>query len=328
MIITVNLKPSYNIIIEKNALDNIDRYIDINRKVLIVTDNGVPTEYVNKVYSKIEDAYTFVIEQGEKSKNIENYEKILKFLVEKKFTRTDCIIGLGGGVVGDLAGFVASTFMRGIDFYNLPTTLLAQVDSSIGGKTGINYEGIKNIVGSFYQPKKVIIDPMTLNTLDKRLYNEGIAEVIKMTLLFNKDFFNRLLNEKLDNETIIYEALMIKKDIVEQDEKEAGIRRYLNFGHTIGHAVESLNRGKIYHGEAVSIGMMYMVSDEVKPVLKELLDRYKLPTFTKLKADDIIEVIRHDKKAQGDLIHIIYCNHIGEGNDYIMPIDDLRKYLN
>ena len=169
MIIPVNLgEQSYNIILKRGALNNASDYLRLDRRVLIVTDSGVPREYSEAIKAQTKDAIIYTIKQGEESKNIHNYMELLRVLAKEKFTRTDCVVAVGGGVCGDLAGFVASTYMRGIDFYNVPTTLLSQVDSSIGGKVAIDFEGIKNIVGAFYQPKAVLIDPCVLKTLDKR----------------------------------------------------------------------------------------------------------------------------------------------------------------
>jgi 3-dehydroquinate synthase len=180
-----------------------------------------------------------VIPQGEKNKNFETYKFLLEVLSENEFTRNDCIVAVGGGVVGDISGFTASTYMRGIDFYNIPTTLLSQVDSSIGGKTAIDFYGYKNTVGAFYQPKAVVIDPDVLKTLPKRQLNNGLCESIKMAATSDKELFNLIKNGgAYDNiETVIEKSLKIKKAVVENDEKEVGLRRVLNFGHTVGHAV-------------------------------------------------------------------------------------------
>ena len=321
----------YDVVIEKNSLDKVNEYLNLNRKVLVVTDSLVPTIYSNKVLDHAKIGYLYTIESGEKSKNLENYTKILSFLAEKEFSRSDCIVAVGGGVVGDLTGFVASTYMRGIDFYNIPTTLLAQVDSSIGGKTAIDYNGYKNIVGSFYPPKKVIIDPITLETLDQRQLHSGLVEAIKMALTSNNCLFELIeksndLNEEL--ETIIVEALKIKKDVVEVDPKEQGLRKILNFGHTIGHAIESSGKfNDLLHGEAVGIGMVYFSSNSVKNRLLKVLEKYNLPTSINIEDRELIKYINLDKKRTGDFITIVKVNQPGSYILEKIKLENIKEYL-
>ena len=231
MIIPVNLdKNGYDIIFERGALQKVSDLLNLDRKVLIVTDDGVPPEYAEEVRSVSSDAYLTVMPAGEESKSFKNLEKICHTMLQNSFTRNDCVIAVGGGVVGDLAGFAASCYMRGIDFYNVPTTLLSQVDSSVGGKTAIDLDGIKNIVGSFYQPKKVIIDPKVLDTLSKRNFACGAAEIIKMAVCFDRKLFELIEEKGVKNclEEAITGALKIKAAVVEKDEKEGGLRRALN----------------------------------------------------------------------------------------------------
>ena len=215
MILNVTMKDvNYDVIIQRHSLDDINNYLNLNRKVLVLTDSGVPAFYAQKVLEKSYEGYLYIINQGEESKSFENFGLILDYLVEKEFSRTDCIVALGGGVVGDLAGFVASTYMRGIDFYNIPTTLLSQVDSSIGGKTAIDKKGIKNVVGAFYPPKKVVIDPEVLKTLDTRQLHSGLVEAIKMAITSNEELFKLIENSSdllMDIDEIIYKSLLIKK---------------------------------------------------------------------------------------------------------------------
>ena len=321
----------YDVVIEKNSLDKVNEYLNLNRKVLVVTDSLVPTIYSNKVLDHAKIGYLYTIESGEKSKNLENYTKILSFLAEKEFSRSDCIVAVGGGVVGDLTGFVASTYMRGIDFYNIPTTLLAQVDSSIGGKTAIDYNGYKNIVGSFYPPKKVIIDPVTLETLDQRQLHSGLVEAIKMALTSNNCLFELIeksnnLNEDL--ETIIVEALKIKKAVVELDPKEQGLRKILNFGHTIGHAIESSGKfNDLLHGEAVGIGMVYFSSNSVKNRLLKVLEKYNLPTSINIEDRELIKYINLDKKRTGDFITIVKVNQPGSYILEKIKLENIKEYL-
>lgn len=332
MILSVNTKDRvYDIVVERNALEQLEIYLNLKRKVLVISDSLVPSEYTQLVVKKCEKAYLFIIESGEENKNFDNYRAILNFLIEKSFNRTDAIIAVGGGVVGDLAGFVASTYMRGIDFYNIPTTLLAQVDSSIGGKTAINIGKIKNIVGAFYQPKKVIIDPNTLKTLNHRLLVSGLVEALKMAVTCNKDLFNLIKTSNClenDLETIIIEALKIKKKIVENDPKELGIRKVLNFGHTIGHIIESCYFDQLYHGECVGIGMLYMCSNTVKSEIKMVLEKYHLPTKALIDEAKINQYLIHDKKMIGDDIAVVYVDEIGSFEIRKVSLDFVKERLN
>lgn len=331
MILTINMnEDSYDIVIEKGSIAKVDDFIDLKRKVLIVTDSGVPDSYAKKVANQASESYIFTIEQGEINKNFENYYAIISYLIEKSFTRTDCIIAVGGGVVGDLAGFVASTYKRGIDFYNIPTTLLAMVDSSIGGKTAIDFKETKNVIGSFYQPKKVIIDINVLKTLDERLIHTGLVEALKMGITSNRAVFDCIKNStdlNQDLEWIIKEALLIKKEVVELDTKEKGIRKILNFGHTIGHAIESASMGKLYHGECVGLGMLYMCSDGVRKEILEVLKKYDLPTFHNVSKETIMKYIGYDKKVTGDKITIVYVNQIGTYEMHLIEVKDIIQYL-
>ncbi len=245
----------YDIVLEPGALGRAGELLNLRRRVLIVTDSGVPERYAECVAAQCEKAVTVTVPQGEKSKCFDELQHILKAMLDNSFTRGDCVVAVGGGVVGDLSGFAASCYMRGVDFYNIPTTLLSQVDSSIGGKTAIDFEGVKNIVGAFYQPRKVIIDPEVLSTLSRRQLMAGLCEAIKMAATSDAELFSlieRSTELTADLPEIIYRALMIKKKVVELDPRETGLRKILNFGHTIGHAVESFNGGRLLHGECVA----------------------------------------------------------------------------
>lgn len=321
---------NYPIIIERNALNKVNEYFNLdNKKVLIITDDGVPKKYLETLVSKIDNTYTYVIKQGEASKNFDNYKNILEFMVKNKFTRTDCVIALGGGVVGDLSGFVSGSYMRGITFYNIPTTLLSQVDSSIGGKCAIDFLGVKNNIGCFNSPKWVLIDPTTLDTLSDRQKNAGLAEVIKMALTSNKDLFEYILNnDAFSNiDYVIKEALEIKKYVVENDPFEENLRKVLNFGHTIGHAIESIENGNLLHGECVALGMTYMIDKSIKNVLIEALSKYNLPTNTNIDIEKIIDLIKVDKKASGNMVSIVYVEKIGSFEFRKIKIDELKEYL-
>lgn len=306
---------SYNIELENGILANAGNYLDLDRKVGIVTDSGVPKEYAETVANQCKDSVIITIPEGEKSKNFENYSLILKTLIENGFTRSDCVVAVGGGVIGDMAGFSAASYMRGIDFYNIPTTLLAQVDSSIGGKTAIDFCGVKNVVGAFYQPKCVLIDPDTLKTLPKRHISNGLAESVKMAMTFDSKLFELFETENIKENLneIIYRSLKLKKNVVEQDEKESGLRKTLNFGHTIGHAIESIGEFEdLLHGECVAIGMTYFTSEDVLPRLKNVLLKLNLPYKADVDAEKIIELASHDKKKSGDKISVVRVETIGE----------------
>lgn len=334
MIIDINVKNkdiNYPIIVLRNSLEKVNNYFNLDRKVLIVTDNGIPLDYINTVKEKCKEVFVYTIKQGEESKNFDNYKLILEFMVKNYFTRTDCIIAIGGGVVGDLSGFVANSYMRGIDFYNIPTTLLSQVDSSIGGKCAIDFLGVKNNIGAFKSPNAVLIDPNVLKTLDSRQVSAGMAEVIKMSITSNKELFNFIEQSKdleSDLEYIITEALKIKAYVVSEDPYELDLRKVLNFGHTIGHAIESLSKGDLLHGECVSIGMTYMVSDDIKDEVKFALRKYNLPVMIlNLDKEKIIDLIKVDKKASGSKITIVYVDKIGSFEFKKIEIEELNNYL-
>jgi 3-dehydroquinate synthase len=251
-------------------------------------------------------------------------------MINNNFTRSDAIIALGGGVVGDLSGFISSTYMRGITFYNIPTTLLSQVDSSIGGKTAIDFNKIKNIIGTFYQPSKVLIDPNTLKTLSKRQLHSGLVEAIKMSLTNDASLFELIKNSNDifdDINEIIYKSLLIKKDIVEKDEKESNLRRVLNFGHTIGHAFESQNFPSLLHGECVGLGMLYFCDHSVKQQLIEVLKKYNLPTNIDYIKDEIVSLIEHDKKATSNGVNIVFVKNIGEYELTKLTIKEIQDIL-
>ncbi len=324
---------AYKIVLERGCLSHAGTLCMLNRKVLIVTDSGVPNEYARTVMAQCAEAHLFIAEQGEASKSLAVFGQIMQVMVEAGFTRKDCVVAVGGGVVGDLAGFAAASYMRGIDFYNIPTTLLAQVDSSIGGKTALNLGGYKNMVGAFYQPKKVLIDPNVLRTLPPRQIANGLAEAIKMSLTSDAALFE--LFETVANapevcaslepalETIIERSLRVKKHVVEQDEHEQGLRKILNFGHTIGHGIETFEqmlydekndksgqRG-LYHGECVALGMIPLCAPPVRARLLPVLEALSLPTTRAFDAKAVIEAIKHDKKSAADGIAIITVPQVG-----------------
>ena len=331
MIIPVNADNGcYDIVLERGSLKKAGQLLELDRRVLVVTDEGVPPEYAGCVAGQCKEPIVVTVPRGEGSKSFEQLERLLSAMLEATFTRGDCVVAVGGGVVGDLSGFAASCYMRGIDFYNIPTTLLAQVDSSVGGKTAVNFGGVKNIVGAFYQPKKVIIDPETLKTLERRQLMAGLAEAIKMAATSSAELFEIIeKSEDLDADLpeIIRRSLCIKRDVVEQDPKENGLRRILNFGHTVGHAVEGFNKGKLLHGECVALGMPPMCSGEALERVTRVLKKYGLPTEIEQSADELMPYLKHDKKMTADLVKVVLVDKIGQFRICDMRPEDILGSL-
>ena len=331
MTIHMNLgEDSYDIIVEKGALQKADQYLNLDRKVLIVSDDGVPAQYASTIATFCKESYIVTLPQGENTKSFDSLQKLIKILLEKGFSRTDAVVAVGGGVIGDLSGFTAATFMRGIDFYNIPTTLLSMVDSSIGGKTAINFEGIKNCVGAFHQPKMVLVDPNVLSTLPDRQITNGLAEAIKMAATFDEELFTLIENKDVKShlEEIIQKSLAIKKSVVEQDEKESGLRRVLNFGHTIGHGIESFEGlHGLYHGECVALGMLPLCDKAVKERLLAIYRKVELPSDLCFDPNGVFEATTHDKKRDGDSIRIIYVPKIGSFEVQKVSISDFEKTI-
>lgn len=331
MILTVDAGTTrYPIHIARGALARAGEIFSLDRRVLIVTDSGVPAAYAAEVAKHCLAPQIVCMPQGEASKSPEGYLFLLSKLLEGRFDRRDCVVAVGGGVVGDLAGFAAATYMRGIDFYGVPTTLLSQVDSSIGGKTGIDFKGFKNIIGAFYQPKAVLIDPDVLATLSPRLFAEGFAEIVKMALTFDAAFFEKLENDaaKTDIEYVITRALELKRDVVQKDPLENGLRRVLNFGHTLGHGIESEQAGKLYHGECVALGMLPMCAPPVRARLAALLEKAGLPTVYTGDPAAALAAVRHDKKFSGDTVTTVFVPRIGTFCEETCTMRELETRLN
>ena len=328
MKMVVNLEErSYPIYIQRGILDSISSEYNLHRKVLIVTDSGVPQEYAENLLKQCKEGHVYCIPQGEMSKNITMYQKIIEYMLYAEFSRKDLIIALGGGVVGDLAGFVASTYMRGIDFINIPTTTLSQVDSSIGGKTAIDMGPIKNCVGAFYQPKAVFIDANTLDTLDSRHFYNGLVEALKSGAIYDKELFELLetcdCKEKI--EEILYRSLMVKKSVVEIDEKELGLRKILNFGHTLGHGIESSSDYHLLHGEAVALGMVRIVDDfDIKARMLKVFARWDLPMDFAIDVEKSYQCMLHDKKKVDGIVTIVQVDTIGEAKLVDVSVEELK----
>lgn len=331
MKVVVDLKErSYPIYLQKGILKSIHEYCNLQRKVMIVTDTGVPSKYAETLLSQCKQGYVHRFEQGEASKNIQTYQRVMEHMLQEEFSRKDLVIALGGGVVGDLAGFVASTYMRGVDFINIPTTTLSEIDSSIGGKTAIDMMGIKNCVGAFYQPKAVFIDVETLETLPKRHFYNGLVEALKAGMIRDAYLFSLL--ETCDPyqkiEEILYHSLIMKKEVVEIDEKETGLRKILNFGHTLGHGIESVSEYALLHGEAVALGMLKIVeNEEIKERLRRVYQKWELPTEYSYDAKEAYHYILRDKKKAGNEITIVQVDTIGEAKLVNVCVDVLKEKL-
>ncbi len=319
---------SYTVTVQRGALSQADTYMKLDRKVLVVTDSGVPARYAQTVAACCKTPVVVTVPQGEGSKNLRNFEQLCRTMLQNGFTRTDCVVAVGGGVVGDLAGFAAASFMRGIDFYNIPTTVLSQVDSSIGGKVAIDLDNIKNCVGAFHQPKAVLIDPDVLNTLPARQIANGLAEAVKMAVNFDEALLARFEKDDVlaSIDEIIAASLRIKAKVVQADEKESGLRRVLNFGHTIGHGIETAaGLDAFYHGECVALGMLPMCSDALRPRVKAILDKLALPTACAVDPDAVWEAMAHDKKLSGETITVVYAETAGSFELRPMPLKDLKE---
>ena len=314
---------SYDIILKRGSLAGAGRLANLNRKVLVLSDKGVPEQYVNTIVQQCGEGYPFIVEQGEDSKSVETWQTILARMLELGFGRGDAVAAVGGGVVGDLGGFVAAAYMRGISFFQFPTTTLSQVDSSIGGKVAINLAGTKNTVGAFHQPELVVVDPDTLKTLSPRHYSNGLAEAVKTALIGSSDLFEIFENEDIDAniERILYLCLRYKKGVVERDETEQGERKLLNFGHTIGHGIEAAGGlGGLLHGECIALGMLPMI--ESRTLLrrtKAILRKLNLPLTYNYPAEEVLSYLTSDKKRHGNLYTVVKVKTPGMG--YLEDVD-------
>jgi 3-dehydroquinate synthase len=325
MTIHMNLgKDSYDIIVERGVLAKAKEHLNLDRRVLVVTDSGVPKEYAETVAAACKESVILTLAEGEGSKSLDTLGRLFQTMLDHGFSRRDAVVAVGGGVVGDVSGFAASAYMRGIDFYNIPTTLLSQIDSSIGGKTAVNFGGVKNIVGAFYQPKKVLIDPDLLKTLPPRQLASGLAEAVKVALTSDATLFDIFESKDIEREMdeIILRSLAVKKNVVEQDEKEAGLRKILNFGHTIGHGIESSGCG-LYHGECVALGMLPMCGDTIRPRLVSVLKKCGLYRILSYDWERVADAAFHDKKADGGAVTVTMVNEIGSFALKTMPCDEM-----
>ena len=321
----------YRIFISKTALTKkvLNQNIDKDKKILIITDSGIPKKYIKELKKQLinKSVYVHSIDSGEKSKSFRTYQQIINKLIDLEFSRSDLIIAFGGGVVGDISGFCASSFLRGIDYIQIPTTLLAQVDSSVGGKTAINVPQGKNLVGAFYNPRVVLISTVYLKTLSEKEYKSGLGEVVKYSLIGNKRL-KKLLEENTEKVInrddkilikIIEESIKTKSKIVTKDEKESGIRAILNFGHTFGHAIEAFNKYKnLSHGAAITLGMIiaskisyyegHIKNHQLDNIIN-MIDSLNLDTdYSKYNYSDLIKYVKSDKKISKGKLNLVLIN--------------------
>ena len=342
--VTVSASITYNILIEKGLLKRAgEEAARVVKPAIaaILTDSNVEPLYADILESSLKSVgfspIRFVIAAGEESKCAESYLAFLSFLAENRVTRSDCIFALGGGVVGDLAGFAAATYLRGIRFIQIPTTLLAMVDSSVGGKTAIDIPQGKNLVGAFYQPSLVLCDPDTLSTLPDSVFADGCAEVIKYGIINDKPLFEKLKSSiKEQLEDVIENCVCDKRDVVDADERDTGVRQLLNLGHTAAHSIEALSNFEISHGSAVAIGTAliarasnsfgYCKKEDVDEIVT-MLTSYRLPTECPYGADQLAEIALSDKKRSGGKINLIVPFGVGNSQIHQINIEDLEAFF-
>ncbi len=345
--IDVHSSKEYSIYIEnglwkKGEFTKLIKEVSKAKKIMLVTDDIVLDLYgytINEILTDDGfDVSIFDIPNGEESKNLKNYSELMECMCAEKFTRSDMIIALGGGVVGDLAGFAAATYQRGIDFVQIPTTLLACVDSSVGGKTAVDLEHGKNQVGAFKQPNLVIIDPFFLKSLPKEQVSAGAAEVIKYAMIEDEEFFESLKNTPIEEqyEEVIAKCVDMKREFVENDEFDTGVRMMLNFGHTVGHAIEAASGYKILHGEAVAMGMdavtkacekMNICEEGTYKRLNDLLGQYNLKRPIPYGIDELFEHMKTDKKNAGGKTRLIVPTKVGHCEIKEIDTGELKNFL-
>jgi len=343
--IEIKEKKKSNVFIDINFEKIPEKIEEEGNKFLIISDEKVSGLYgkkLEKIFSKKGIVHNFILKPGEKEKKLKNVEKILTFCTEKKFSRDDTIVSLGGGVVSDISGFVSSIYMRGVRFITIPTTLLSQVDASIGGKTGVNFYNKKNLIGSFYQPEYIFINLETLKTLPEREMKQGIAEIIKYGVIKSKKIFELIEKESQNINRflpeIVEECVKIKASVVEKDEKEkSGLREILNFGHTIGHAIEVIDEYKLNHGEAVANGMIYecliayklgLCEIETYDRIKKVIKNFNFPQIKGKNIEKIIENLKYDKKVRKGKVRFVLPEKIGKvKRGVIVGESTIRKIL-
>ena len=338
------VKKPYDIIIGNDILNILpDKIKEISnaKTIVIITDDNVDKLYSNTVLDLLIkagfDTLKFVFPHGEAHKTMQTVCDTLEFMAENNVTRSDLIVALGGGIVGDVSGYIASSYLRGIDFVQVPTTFLASIDSSVGGKTGVNLKSGKNLAGAFYQPRLVVCDTKTFDTLPEENFKEGISEAIKYGVICDKELFNLLSeNQNFDIESVIEKCVSIKAEIVSQDEFDLGKRQLLNFGHTIGHAVEKTTDFKISHGIAVGIGMAIISkitdnlnwsSESTHQSIVNCLKKHNIPTECDAETNELLTAMAKDKKRNGDTIKLVIPEKIGNCILKSIQVSELEDVL-
>lgn len=315
----------YPVFIQRGIFNNLNTYVEKQRRIFVISDTTVSNLYLETLCKQFTSISSYIIDDGERSKSIDTLEKIIEAMKDFNLQRSDLLIALGGGVVGDVGGLAASLYMRGIEYIMIPTTTLSQIDSSVGGKVAINVSNVKNLMGQFYHPSAVYIDPDLLKTLDVDHFNAGLVEAVKMGLSSNKILFDLFLKDDLDLDLIIYEAIKTKAKIVEEDEFDKGIRNILNFGHTLAHPLEI--KYHLIHGQAVFIGMLYEdLSESIEQDLLRIGKRLNLIVDLPL-TDDLYDVIIMDKKVNKDFINLVSVHKVGEGMLVSRPLSYLEELI-
>ena len=343
--VKVTASKSYDVIIGSGIMGSLGNYIkqiNKNAKVAIISDSNIWPIYGNVVTKSLQavgtDLCSFVFQAGEASKNAETYLSILNFLAENQITRSDLLIALGGGVVGDIAGFASATFLRGIGYIQIPTSLLAMVDSSVGGKTAIDLPAGKNLVGAFCQPKLVLCDIDALSTLPTEIFRDGCAEIIKYGILYDEKLFVHLYENGLDfdRQWVITRCVELKSQVVAQDEFDTGARQKLNLGHTLGHGVEAQSNYTISHGKAVAIGMALVsragvtegiCTNTTQKSIHDILTKFGLPVDTNCTAEMLYSSALSDKKRFGVTVNLIIPEKIGNCIIHALPVDKLMGFI-
>lgn len=343
--IVIPTSPPYSVHIKTGCLSQLGQHLSQLLSpctAAIISDENVFPHYGETVSRSLQAAgfqvLTYVLPAGEQSKNLTNYGKVLEFLALHRLRRSDVLIALGGGVIGDLTGFAAATYLRGIPYVQVPTTLLAAVDSSVGGKTAVDLAVGKNLVGAFWQPALVWCDPDALTTLPASVFRDGCAEIIKYGLLGNADFFHRLAREPVAEhlEEVIAQCVAMKRDIVAEDERDRGVRQLLNLGHTFGHAIEECSGYTLSHGHCVAIGMDIITRAAAKlgycpaadaEMVTQLLQSYALPTESPYTLSQLELAALSDKKIFGDAIHLVVPESVGHCRLVAVPATELHRWL-
>ena len=310
-----------------NLIELMKSELDEDTRYFVVFDDKLPSKYPKFIKDLNPNSTIYALKGGEGIKAFDVYENLMRILLEYGFTKKDKLIAFGGGSILDLTGYVAATYKRGVEFISIPTTTLAMVDASIGGKNGLNVNGIKNAIGTIYPPSKVIVGLDVLETLDQRNFNNGLFESLKMGLSLDKDLYDifKDAQERTYLKEVIYRSIMAKKDIVEKDEDETGLRRILNFGHTFGHAFEAASNYSLLHGEAIGNGMLIVSKNkDYYADLLDILTRMNCPIVSSYNEEDLLNRIKNDKKANKTTIDLVVVNEVGKGEIVPTDINDLK----